>query len=49
MMNELLQKKNALFKKGDVKLWKVSDDLLQEAMLSKSDKNEAFKYMLPKV
>eukprot|EP00347_Sterkiella_histriomuscorum_P022193 403331347 len=47
-LNELNQKKMTLFKKGDVKLWKVDDESIQEAMLVKTDQVQAFKLMLPK-
>lgn len=43
-----MNRKNQLFKKGDVKLWKVSDEHLQEAIDNRKDFDTAIKFMLPK-
>jgi hypothetical protein len=36
-LKELIQKKQALFKRGDVKLWNIKEDNMQEALLAKND------------
>jgi hypothetical protein len=48
-LKDLTQKKQALFKKADVKLWGVKEDNMQEALLVKDNLQAASKFMLPKV
>jgi hypothetical protein len=48
-IKELTGKKIALFKKGDVKLWKCKEEEVDEAKSYKTDFEMAKRFILPKV
>jgi hypothetical protein len=48
-LKDLIGKKQQLFKKGDVKLWKCNEDDMTEALNAKGNFVQAQKYILPKV
>ncbi len=48
-IKELSAKKIALFKKGDVKLWKCNEEEVDEAKSYKTDFEMAKRFILPKV